>query len=103
MQPVFPSVDAMVDVLPLPSAASALGNIACATPEVTPRSAATHTQTARQIQTRGKSSQSDMTKSSGTEQGLYFSLDRAVVTWQTGDSDPILLTWRLIYDVDLLV
>ena len=33
----------MVDVLPLPSAASARGNIAYVTPEVTPRSAATQT------------------------------------------------------------
>ena len=43
MQPVFPSADAMAEVLPLPSAASARGDIVCVTPEVTPRSAATQT------------------------------------------------------------
>ena len=65
MKPAFPSVDTLIDPLPLPSATSARGNIACVTPEVTPRSAAR--QTARQIQVRGKSSKYEMSKSSGTE------------------------------------
>ena len=34
-QPAFPAVDALIGVFPLPSAASARGNIVCVTPEVT--------------------------------------------------------------------